>query len=133
MLALAGDSNPPTFQVRLDTPLTSYDSPAGTPFTATVISPLEAGGRLIVPQGSLIHGTVRSLGGGLRSGARTRQARTGLSGVRARRWPTIPAGSAPGLHRECPRTGGPAGADQGRTRGEQSAGFASGDLVPSIR
>ena len=59
MLALAGDNIPPTFQVRLDTPLTSYDSPAGTPFTATVISPLEAGGRLIIPQGSLIHGTVR--------------------------------------------------------------------------
>jgi hypothetical protein len=46
------------FQVRLDSPLTSYGSPAGTTFTATVISPLEANGQLIIPQGSVIHGTV---------------------------------------------------------------------------
>ncbi len=47
-----------TFQVRLDSPLTSYGSPAGTAFTATVISPLEASGQVIIPQGSVIHGTV---------------------------------------------------------------------------
>src|SRR6185312_3682601 len=57
-LALAADSNPSTFHIRLDTSLTSYDSPAGTAFSATVISPLEAGDQLIIPQGSLIHGTV---------------------------------------------------------------------------
>jgi hypothetical protein len=49
---------PPTFQVRLDAPLTSYNSPAGTAFTATVISPLEVDGQSIIPQGSLIHGSV---------------------------------------------------------------------------
>lgn len=48
-----------TFQVRLDTALTSYDSPAHAPFTATVISPLEADGQVIIPQGSLIHGIVK--------------------------------------------------------------------------
>jgi hypothetical protein len=58
MLALGADSNPSTFHIRLDTSLTSYDSPAGTAFSATVISPLEAGDQLIIPQGSLIHGTV---------------------------------------------------------------------------
>ena len=41
MLLLAGNEIPPTFQVRLDDPLTSYGSPAGTAFTATAISPLE--------------------------------------------------------------------------------------------
>jgi hypothetical protein len=58
MLVLAGNTVPPTFHIRLDTPLTSYGSPAGTAFTATAISPLEDGGQLIIPQGSLIHGTV---------------------------------------------------------------------------
>ncbi|MBZ5632257.1 MAG: LssY C-terminal domain-containing protein [Acidobacteriia bacterium] len=57
MIASAA-KNPPTFHIRLDVPLTSYDSPAGTAFTATVISPLEIGGQSIIPQGSLIHGTV---------------------------------------------------------------------------
>ena len=47
-----------TFHVRLDSPLTSYGSPAGTTFTATVISPLEANDQSIIPQGSVIHGTV---------------------------------------------------------------------------
>jgi hypothetical protein len=64
MLAWAADRFtptiiPPTFHVRLDAPLTSYSSPAGTAFTATVISPLELDGQLILPQGSLIHGTVK--------------------------------------------------------------------------
>ncbi len=68
MLALAAKT-PPTFQVRLDAPLTSYSSPAGTTFTATVISPLEIDGQSIIPQGSLLHGTVRralAVGYGLR-------------------------------------------------------------------
>ena len=56
---LAADDAPLTFHVRLDTPLTSYASPAGTPFTATVISPLETRGQLILPPGTVIHGTVR--------------------------------------------------------------------------
>ena len=68
MLALAATS-PPTFQIRLDAALTSYSSPAGTAFTATVISPLEIAGESIIPQGSLLHGTVRrvsAVGYGLR-------------------------------------------------------------------
>ena len=48
----------PTFHVRLDDPLTSYGSTAGTAFTATAISPLEVRGQSIIPQGSLIYGTV---------------------------------------------------------------------------
>jgi hypothetical protein len=69
MLALAADKIPPTFQVRLDTPLTSYGSPAGTAFMMTVISPLEIDGQSIIPQGSVIHGSVRraaAVGYGLR-------------------------------------------------------------------
>ena len=63
-LALAGDkitptAIPATFHVRLNEPLTSYGSKAGTTFTVTVISPLEIDDRLILPQGSLIHGMVR--------------------------------------------------------------------------
>jgi len=58
MLAFPADKTSPTFHIRLDTPLTSYSSPAGTTFSATAISPLEDGGQLIIPQGSLIHGTV---------------------------------------------------------------------------
>lgn len=68
MLALAAKA-PPSFQVRLDVPLTSYGSPAGTAFTATVISPLEVDGQSIIPQGSRLHGTVRrasAVGYGLR-------------------------------------------------------------------
>ena len=69
MLALAGDRIPPFFQVRLDIPLTSYGSPAGTAFTATVISPLEIDGQLIILQGSVVRGIVRrasAVGFGLR-------------------------------------------------------------------
>jgi len=69
MLALADPASPMTFQVRLDAPLTSYSSPAGTAFTATVISPLEVNGQLIIPQGSLVFGTVSrasAVGYGLR-------------------------------------------------------------------
>jgi hypothetical protein len=57
-LTLAESNAPPTFQIRLDAPLTSYGSPAGTAITATVISPLEIGGQLIIPQGSLVRGKV---------------------------------------------------------------------------
>jgi LssY C-terminus len=69
MLTLAAEKIPPTFQVRLDAPLTSYGSPAGTAFTATVISPLEIDGQSIIPQGSVVSGTVRraaAVGLGLR-------------------------------------------------------------------
>jgi len=64
MLAVAADKItptviPPTFHVRLDAPLTSYASPAGTTFTATVISPLEIDGQLVLPQGSVVLGSVK--------------------------------------------------------------------------
>lgn len=63
VLALADSAIPEpavsaTFHIRLDSPLTSYNSPAGTAFTATVISPLEVDGQLVIPLGSVIHGTV---------------------------------------------------------------------------
>jgi len=58
MLVLAAEKTAPTFHIRLDTLLTSYGSPAGTEFTATAISPLEDEGQVIIPQGSVIHGTV---------------------------------------------------------------------------
>jgi len=58
MLVLAADRIPPTFHIRLDTALTSYGSRAGTAFIATAISPLEDGGQVIIPPGSLIRGTV---------------------------------------------------------------------------
>lgn len=57
-LAWADGRIPSTFQIRLDTPLSSYGSPAGTAFTATVISPLEVDGQSIIPLGSLVRGSV---------------------------------------------------------------------------
>lgn len=62
----------PTFQVRLQTHLTSYSSPAGTGFSAIVIVPLEFGGQVLIPQGSIVRGTVR------------RTSRVGLGIVRER-------------------------------------------------
>ncbi|HEX4228685.1 MAG TPA: LssY C-terminal domain-containing protein [Bryobacteraceae bacterium] len=46
-------------QVRLETHLTSYKSHAGTRFRCVVISPYEVDGRVLIPQGSIIFGTVR--------------------------------------------------------------------------
>jgi hypothetical protein len=59
MMARAETKAPPTFHLRLDTPLTSYATPSGSAFTATVISPLEVDGQVIIPLGSLVRGTVR--------------------------------------------------------------------------
>jgi hypothetical protein len=58
MLVLAADRTLPSFHIRLDTPLTSYSSRVGTEFIATAISPLEDGGQVIIPPGSLIRGSV---------------------------------------------------------------------------
>jgi hypothetical protein len=60
-------------QVRLQTHLTSYKSRPGTPFQCVVISPYELGGRVLIPQGSIVHGTVR----------RAHQVRLGLTRERA--------------------------------------------------
>jgi LssY C-terminus len=49
----------PTLKVRLLTGLSSYASKRGTPFTAVAISPYEMEGRVLIPSGSLISGTVQ--------------------------------------------------------------------------
>lgn len=46
-------------QVRLETHLTSYASRPGTPFQCVVISPYEVNGQVLIPEGSIIYGTVR--------------------------------------------------------------------------
>ncbi|HWF47066.1 MAG TPA: LssY C-terminal domain-containing protein [Bryobacteraceae bacterium] len=51
---------PPTWlQVRLQTHLTSYKSRAGTRFQCVVISPYEVNGSVLIPQNSIVYGTVR--------------------------------------------------------------------------
>jgi hypothetical protein len=55
--------------IRLETHLTSFATPAGTAFRSVVIAPLEVGGKVLAPQGTIVHGTVRrshSVGIGLR-------------------------------------------------------------------
>jgi hypothetical protein len=47
-----------TFQVRLESQLSSF-TPAGTVFEATVISPLMVDGQVVIPDHSVVHGTVR--------------------------------------------------------------------------
>src|SRR5262245_27182299 len=59
VLAWAEAKTQPTFHLRLDTPLSSFATPIGTSFTGTVISHLEIDGQVIIPQGSVVRGTVR--------------------------------------------------------------------------
>jgi hypothetical protein len=49
----------PTLKVRLQTPLTSYSSNPGSQFQSVVIAPYESGGRILMPPGTLVFGTVR--------------------------------------------------------------------------
>src|SRR4051794_40400029 len=48
----------PSLNVRLTTPLTSYDSAAGSEFEAVVIAPYMRQGRLLLPPGTTVFGTV---------------------------------------------------------------------------
>jgi len=48
----------PTLEVRLTTHLTSY-SPAGAPFRCVVIRHLESDGKILIPRGSVISGSIR--------------------------------------------------------------------------
>lgn len=50
---------PSTLKLRLQTPLTSYSSHPGFRFQSVVIAPYELGGRIVLPPGTLVHGTVR--------------------------------------------------------------------------
>src|SRR5262245_15255180 len=64
-----GYCSPTQMDIRLETYLSSLGSPAGTPLRAVVIGPVEVGSRVLIPQGSLVYGTVRrsiSVGWGLR-------------------------------------------------------------------
>lgn len=48
-----------TLKIRLLTGLSTYTAKPGAPFTAIVIAPYEKNGRVLIPRGSLICGTVR--------------------------------------------------------------------------
>ncbi|HEX6546460.1 MAG TPA: LssY C-terminal domain-containing protein [Bryobacteraceae bacterium] len=52
---------PPTLKIRLLTGLSTYTAKKGTPFTAVAIAPYEVNGRVFIPRGSLICGTVRKV------------------------------------------------------------------------
>jgi hypothetical protein len=51
----------PTLKIRLLTGLSTYTAKRGTPFTAVAIAPFEENGRVLIPRGSLICGTVRKV------------------------------------------------------------------------
>lgn len=58
-----------TMEIRLENHLTSFATRAGTAFRSVVVSPLELHGRILAPQGAIVHGVVRrsnSVGLGLR-------------------------------------------------------------------
>ena len=57
-LASGGGLAPSTLEVRSTTHLTSY-SPAGSAFRCVVIRPLESNGRIVIPRGSIVTGSVR--------------------------------------------------------------------------
>src|SRR5262249_11879234 len=46
-------------EVRLMTPLTSYGMTPGTFFRSVVTAPIEINGHLVLPQGTIVHGTVK--------------------------------------------------------------------------
>jgi hypothetical protein len=64
--AFCSPAEQPNLEVRLQTHLTSYASPRGSPFRCIVIRPLEINGRVIIPERSIVYGTVsRELSVGL--------------------------------------------------------------------
>lgn len=56
---IADQAGQPKLEVRLQTHLTSYASRPGSPFQCVVISPFEVGGQVLIPEGSIVYGTVR--------------------------------------------------------------------------
>jgi len=60
---------PATMEIRLENHLTSFATKPGTAFRSVVITPLEIRGKILAPQGTIVHGVVRradSVGLGLR-------------------------------------------------------------------
>jgi len=57
-LTVCAAASEPKLEVRLLNHLTSYASPAGTAFRCVVIRQFEAGGRVVIPKGSLVYGSV---------------------------------------------------------------------------
>jgi len=53
------NSSAPKLEVRLQTHLTSYASRPGSRFQCVVISPFEVNGEILIPEGSIVYGTVR--------------------------------------------------------------------------
>jgi LssY C-terminus len=49
----------PILEIRLVSPLTSYGMAPGAPFESVVTAPVNVDGRLLLPAGTLVHGTVR--------------------------------------------------------------------------
>jgi hypothetical protein len=58
-LGFAREVTPTTLKVRLLTGLSTYSVKAGAPFTTVAIAPFEADGRVVIPRGSLICGSIR--------------------------------------------------------------------------
>jgi hypothetical protein len=59
-LFVAGANLPaPNLEIRLQNHLTSYVSPPGTQFRCVVIRAFSVAGRVVIPQGSIVYGTVR--------------------------------------------------------------------------
>jgi len=49
----------PVLEIRLISPLTSYGMARGAPFRSVITAPVNVDGRLVLPAGTLVHGTVR--------------------------------------------------------------------------
>ncbi len=59
LLAAAAVAPLPDLEVRLQNHLTSYASPPGTQFRCVVIRAFSVEGRVVIPKGSIVYGTVR--------------------------------------------------------------------------
>lgn len=56
----------PVLEIRLISPLTSYGMARGAPFQSVITAPVNVDGRLVLPAGTMVHGTVRqSVGVGI--------------------------------------------------------------------
>jgi len=66
---LLGSTSDNELEVRLKTPLTSYNTKTGTPFECVVLRPWVADNAVVIPQGAIVHGhvgRVTSVGLGVR-------------------------------------------------------------------